>query len=200
MTGPESQAAEVPQRPHDRIRSKADFDRFVAADLKVRGLKKLPFLYWYRRPIIHFTVMLRKHELLEATATTPLGKARLKWFGIRRKRIGSKLGINIGTGIFGPGLYIAHCGAVVVSARARIGANARVHNCVTIARAPVIGDNVYFGPGAVVTGDISIGDNVSIGANAVVARDIPAGATVMGNPGRIVKQDEIADPQRSPDS
>lgn len=178
---------EVPQPEPDRIRNRADYERFLKADLAARGMTRLPLLYWYRNPLIHYMVMLRKCEYLHATARTRFAKARLKLLSIRRRRAGARLGISMAINTCGPGLYIAHWGSVVVSAEARIGANVTLHTPVTITRNPVIGDRVYFAPGSVVTGDIRIGDDAKIGANSVVARDVPAGATVMGNPGRVIK-------------
>ena len=51
----------------------------------------------------------------------------------------------------------------------------------------IIGDNVNFGLGVKVFGQITIGSNVSIGANSVVTHDIPDNAVVGGIPARIIK-------------
>lgn len=51
---------------------------------------------------------------------------------------------------------------------------------------PVIGDRVFIGPGAVVTGKISIGNDVAIGANSVVNKDIPDHCLVAGVPANII--------------
>lgn len=45
---------------------------------------------------------------------------------------------------------------------------------------PTIGNNVFFGIGCKVLGDVTIGDNVNIGANAVVIQDIPSNHTAVG--------------------
>lgn len=45
---------------------------------------------------------------------------------------------------------------------------------------PVIGNNVFFGIGCKVLGNVTIGDNVNIGANAVVIQDVPADHTIVG--------------------
>ncbi len=50
-----------------KIRSKADLKTFIDADMRARGLKRLPFLYQVRKPLLHFTVMLRKAEYYEDT-------------------------------------------------------------------------------------------------------------------------------------
>lgn len=101
-----------------------------------------------------------------------------------------RLGLSIPLGVFGPGLSIAHYGAIVVNKNASVGANCRIHPGVCIGtaggRSPTIGDNVYLGPGAKVFGGITIGDNVAVGANAVVNKDVPPGVTVAGNPAKVV--------------
>ena len=51
---------------------------------------------------------------------------------------------------------------------------------------PVIGNEVYIGPGAKIVGNVTIGNNVAIGANAVVTSDIPNNACVGGVPAKII--------------
>ena len=87
---------------------------------------------------------------------------------------------------FGPGLSIAHRGTIVVNSGARVGANCRLHVCVNIGtkagygeQAPVLGDNVYVGPGAKLYGSIVVGNNVAIGANAVVNKSFPQDNVVL---------------------
>lgn len=94
------------------------------------------------------------------------------------------------TAVIGPGFYIGHFGGITVARRAVIGRNFSLSQAVTVGYAdgrregvPVIGDDVYVGPGARLFGAIRIGDNVRIGANAVVYKDIPANAVVALAPG-----------------
>src|SRR6478609_9154360 len=54
---------------------------------------------------------------------------------------------------------------------------------------PRLGDNVWIGPGATITGDVTIGDGATISAGSVVSRDVPARALVAGNPGRVIASD-----------
>jgi serine O-acetyltransferase len=95
-------------------------------------------------------------------------QAKLHLFGI-------SLGYTIGINIFGAGLSIAHIGTIVINPNVRIGENCRIHTCVNIGteaglenKVPIIGNNVYIGPGAKIFGNILIADNIAIGANAVV--------------------------------
>jgi serine O-acetyltransferase len=101
--------------------------------------------------------------------------------------------LYITTPEIGPGLYIQHGFATIISAR-RIGSNCWINQQVTIGysarnESPVIGDNVVINAGAKVIGGVSIGDNSKVGANAVVVKDVPANVTVVGVPARIVRRD-----------
>jgi serine O-acetyltransferase len=108
-----------------------------------------------------------------------------------------KFGIDIPhTTRIGPGFYIGHFGTIVVSDQAVIGRNCNISPGVTIGAvfrgprsgAPVIGDNVYLGPGSKVVGKVTIGSNVAIGANCVVTRDVPDHAVVVGIPGKVISE------------
>ncbi len=96
----------------------------------------------------------------------------------------------------GPGLLLMHRHGVLIGPTA-IGKNAVIHHNVTIGQrvakgdhgVPTIGDDVWIGPGAVVTGDIRVGDGVTISAGSVVSRDIPDRSLVAGNPGRVIASD-----------
>lgn len=94
----------------------------------------------------------------------------------------------------GPGFYIGHFGQIVVNGEAKIGRNCNISQGVTIgmttrgekAGVPVIGDNVYIGPGAKIIGKVNVGNKVAIGANAVVTKDIPDNAVVVGVPAKVI--------------
>lgn len=79
---------------------------------------------------------------------------------------------------------------IVVAGGAKIGKNVYISHQVTIGRSknesPIIGDNVYIGPGAKIFGGIKIGNNVRIGANCVVFQDIPDNATVVLEKPRVI--------------
>lgn len=101
----------------------------------------------------------------------------------------------------GGGFYIGHFGGIVVNKNAIIGKNCNISHQVTLGKAnrgvrkgyPVIGDNVYIGPGAKVIGNVTIGNNVAIGANCVVTKDIPDNSVVVGIPGRIISSEGSTD-------
>ena len=73
----------------------------------------------------------------------------------------------------GSGFYIGHFGGIVVNEKSVIGRNCNISHGVTLGEAnrgekkgcPVLGDNVYVGPGAKIVGAVRIGNDVAIGAN-----------------------------------
>jgi serine acetyltransferase len=94
----------------------------------------------------------------------------------------------------GPGLRILHGVGLVVHKGARLGSGCMLRQGVTIGNKgdgektnllPVIGNNVEFGAGAIVIGNVNIGDNVIIGAGVVVTKDVPENSVVVGPPPRI---------------
>lgn len=96
----------------------------------------------------------------------------------------------------GAGLYVTHRRGIFIGP-VSIGRNCVLHHDVTIGErgpaggpgAPRIGDDVWIGPGATISGDITIGNWVTISADSVVSASIPDGALVAGNPGRVVQAD-----------
>ena len=115
---------------------------------------------------------------------------------IRYKRLGFKLHYTIYPNTCGPGLVVFHVGDFVhVKPTCRIGSNCTLRPGVVIGKKyqgeeptdTIIGNNVDFGLGVKVFGQITIGDNVSIGANAVVTKSIPNNAVVVGIPAKVIK-------------
>lgn len=111
------------------------------------------------------------------------------------RRYTYKFGISIPfTTEIGSGFYIGHYGCIVVHSRSRIGKNCNISQGVTLGQAnrgrnkgyPIIGDNVYIGPGAKIVGAVRVGNNVAIGANCVITKDVPDNAVVVGVPGKVI--------------
>ncbi len=91
--------------------------------------------------------------------------------------------------LFRGGLKINHYGLIVVHPLARIGEWCDIHQGVNIGQniekgsVPVIGDNVWIGPGVKMFGKIALGDNMMLGAGAIVNKSFEEGnCTIAGNP------------------
>ena len=114
-------------------------------------------------------------------------------FMVRRCRYRYGIDIPYNTRV-GPGLYIGHCGGIVVHHAAVIGENCNINHGVTIGATyrgqhqgvPVLGDRVYLGPGCKVIGAVHVGNDAAIGANAVVTRAVPDGAVMVGVPAEMI--------------
>lgn len=121
----------------------------------------------------------------------PIGLFARIWY--RRARV--KFGFQVPhTTKIGGGLFLAHYGGIVINAKVEIGRNCNIAQGVTIgqissgdkAGCPKIGDRVFFGPYAVVVGNIEIGNDALIGPLAYVNFSVPPNAVVLGNPAKIV--------------
>ena len=130
---------------------------------------------------------LREYKILKYTLYV---MARLMY-----RHYGYKLGINIPTSAkIGRGLYIIHYGGIIINKDCVIGDNCNISQGVTLGEesigankgSPIIGDNVYIGPGSTLLGRVVVGDNVVIRANSLIINDIEDNSVVMGVPARVI--------------
>ncbi|WP_396652428.1 hypothetical protein [Microbacterium sp. BH-3-3-3] len=114
----------------------------------------------------------------------PLSKARYALLRFRYAQVSRRIGMDVPLFVFGPGLSIAHPGTLIVNGHSRVGSCCRVHPGVTIGGdahgAPVLGDNVFIGPNALIIGKVVVGDGAVIGPGALVTRDVPANGVAYG--------------------
>jgi serine O-acetyltransferase len=159
-----------------RLKGKISFIGFLKSYWTNPGFK---YMFWHR--VAHYT---REKGLLFYL----FPKLLLRHFSY-------KFGFDIPAETeIGKGFYIGHFGGIVITSKAKIGINCNISQNVTIGLSsrgvrkgyPVIKNNVYIGPCAVIIGNITIGNNVAIGANAVVLNDVPDNAVVVGIPAKIV--------------
>lgn len=106
----------------------------------------------------------------------------------------------------GPGLALTHGWGLVVNPGARIGSNVTIFHGVTLGQrdriaadgtrsseCPVIEDEVWIGPHAIIVGGVRIGRGSRIGGGAFVSGDVPPYSVVAGNPSAIVKSGCVPD-------
>jgi serine acetyltransferase len=95
---------------------------------------------------------------------------------------------DIGLHLIPKSTTFMHPYAICINDSVKMGENCDIRQCVTLGnRHPkkpqgetTIGNNVFFGAGCTVLGDVRIGDNVIIGAGAIVLSDVPRNTTVTG--------------------
>lgn len=186
--------------------TKEEYKEYVKADLQSLGIEKITLRMRFRSMLMpeiwRCEELLRKVEYnlnRKNVRGRPLAAKFLsRYYKLKFYRYSQKLGFTIEPNVFGPGLCLCHYGTIVINGEVKVGSNARIHAGVNIGNfsrldknwvsnnTPIIGDNVYIGPGAKLFGKIKIGNNVAIGANAVVTHDVPDNCTVAGVPAKII--------------
>ncbi len=112
-----------------------------------------------------------------------------------------------------PGVRIDHGWGLVINVAAVIGSNVTLFHGVTLGQrdrvgrdgsritgTPVIEDEVWIGPHAVIVGGITVGRGSRIAAGAFVTADVPPHSLVIGNPAQVVQQGvapDVANPWRA---
>jgi putative colanic acid biosynthesis acetyltransferase WcaB len=91
-----------------------------------------------------------------------------------------------------------HSFGLVINEGALLGDDCVLRHSVTIGnkmlknketRAPRVGNNVEFGAGCIVIGDVTIEDDAIIGAGAVVTKNVHKSMIMIGNPAREVRKE-----------
>lgn len=106
----------------------------------------------------------------------------------------------------GPGFRLFHGWGAVVNTHAVIGSNVSMFHGVTLGQGdtitgdgtrstgyPIIEDDVWIGPHAVIVGDVRVGQGSRVGAGAVVIRSVEPHTMVAGNPAVVVRTGVPAD-------
>ena len=147
--------------------------------------------------LFDFNKYFKRRDLYFHTKSKAIKVFLLLWLKRQHERMNADIAVDInlkknqflGTPIFNP----HGINGIVISQNDVIGKNCFISHQVTIGtsmgKAPVIGDNVYIGPGAKIFGGIKIGNNVRIDANCPVFFDVPDNSTVvLPKPRVIVKE------------
>lgn len=185
------------------IQTRKQYRDYLKQDQKARGIETITLRqkakdFIYRDPTWKFQKLLRKTEFYFNKKKNPLEWLYYYYLEYRYKKLSIKLGFTIPKNVFGSGLAIPHYGTIVVNSRAKVGKNCRIHVGVNIGasggkpEAPIIGDNVYIGPGAKIFGNIKIADNIAIAANASVGKSFNEENIVVGGvPAKKIKEFDI---------
>ena len=106
----------------------------------------------------------------------------------------------------GGGLALTHAWGLVVNPGAKIGNNVTLFHGVTLGRRdrishlgerlteyPVLEDDVWVGPHAIIVGGVIIGRGSRIAGGSFVTSSVPPHSVVSGNPAKIVKNNCVPD-------
>lgn len=147
-------------------------------------------------PNLHFMYIFRKAQQYKKTPLLGL------YWRIVLRHFQIKYGFQIYPETeIGEGLYLGHWGSLVINPKTKIGKNCNIAQGVTIGQQnrgknvgfPMIGNQVWIGPNAVIVGNINIGNNVLIAPNAYVNFDVPENCIVSGNPAKIYFNENATD-------
>lgn len=186
------------------IQSRQDYLYYLNADRIALGGQPVNFKNQFRefispQPIHKFQRLLRKCEYFSNCRKDFFSKVYYLYIKYRLIKLSIKLGFSIPENVFGPGLAIIHYGTIVVNARAKVGANCRIHPSTCIgtsggtSKAPTIGDNVYIAPGVKIYGDIILANNIVTAANAAVGSSfLEENILIGGVPARKIKDIDIS--------
>ena len=178
------------------ILTKEDLNNYLLCDKRALGKN-------YSRPkwndeIWKFEIALRHHEYHYNNKDKFIHKILCFYWAWRHHKIGVRLNFTIPVNTCGKGLRLNHYGTVIINSNAIIGDFCDIHADVNIGQngggkingknTPIIGNNVWIGPGAKLFGKITIADYCQIGANAVVNKSFNiVGAVLVGCPAKIIK-------------
>lgn len=157
-----------------QIRSRQQLKQWLELELKPLPKSWSPVL-------ITEIDILRRHQILLRKTEYHVNcrhKLAALVYRVRLRRLQNRYALHIPLNVCGKGLRIMHTGPILMNSKAVVGENCAFHiNTALVAggtgdEAPVLGNGVVVGIGAVVLGGVKIADNVAIGANAVVNKDV----------------------------
>lgn len=167
------------------ITSKKELYHYLKEDKVANKIKKR-FPSIIGDDLWKFLISLRVYEFY--SNCHPTSCLKYLWKYLYRK-FSYKLGFTIPINVIEEGLKINHYGLIVINSKARIGKYCELNQGINIGNTldrdavPILGNNIFIGPGAKIFGRIVIADNIKIGANAVVNKSFyNAGATLVGVP------------------
>jgi serine O-acetyltransferase len=186
------EACEAPQlQPPVRERFRADLARYVRVGTPASRLGRLGVLL--RNEPLWALATFRFGQYLREEASAPVRAVCRLPYALAHRTVGLVLGIHLFPQTqVGPGLFIGHWGGIWVSPHARLGAHCNLNHETTIGVAgedeqgPQLGDRVWVGPNATITGPVQVGAGAVVAANSLVVAHVPDNAVVIGVPARVV--------------
>ena len=172
------------------IENKKEYQKYINTEgQSVRFnffFNRLIYTYITFKPTYRFLLLLRTSEYFMNCKRGIFNRIIHFFIKYHKYRLGLKLGFSIPENVAKKGLQLVHYGSIVINANTKIGENCRIHICTNIgaanksSKAPVIGDNVYIGPGAKIYGEITIASNIKIAPNAAVSKDFLMENVIIG--------------------
>ncbi|MBL4830554.1 MAG: serine acetyltransferase [Aliivibrio sp.] len=107
-------------------------------------------------------------------------------FLIYSTKLPPNVSIGKNTSFSSLGISVVIIDNAVLGENCSIGFDAKIVGKSPYKEVPIIGNNVYIGPGSVICGAVIIEDNVIIAPNAVVTKSVPEGSIVGGIPAKII--------------
>lgn len=179
------------------INSKNELKFYIMADRIIAGLNPQKKLLERILTVITPELQIIKYlELMrKASYYGQLKKKSLlycfisKYFDIRYRNMGKKLGFSIGKDVFGYALFIPHYGTIVVNNGVRAGNYCVLHTSTCIGGdGKLIGNALYLSSGAKIMGRLQMGDFVSVATNSLVNKSVGDNVLVAGLPANIKKE------------
>jgi serine O-acetyltransferase len=185
-----SEEREAPQPPV-RERFHADVSRYLGKGDKPSRLGRLAVVL--RNEPLWALATFRFGQYLREEASAPVRVLCKVPYALAHRAMELGLGIHLFPETqVGPGLYIGHYGGIWVSPHAVLGAHCNLNHEATIGcagegeEAPRLGDRVWVGPNATITGPVKVGSGAVVAANSLVVASVPDNAVAIGVPARVM--------------
>lgn len=101
-------------------------------------------------------------------------------------RVPFKAKIGKGSFLVVKGIGVSLHDNTVIGRNCSIGIGVKIVGKSPFIEVPIIGDNVFIGPGAVIVGPVIIEDDVIVAPNSVVTKSIRKGSIVGGIPAKVI--------------
>ena len=132
---------------------------------------------WYNMLYINY---MRRCEYYKGASTGIIFKILGMFYKFLMRRLGNRIMIQIPQNTFGKGLYIPHCGPIIVNGSASFGDNCVVQSGVVICEGVQGGNHLYLAAGAKILRNVILADDIIVGANAVVSKSFLEPNVVVG--------------------